>query len=167
MENKKIKWYWWVIIIFIALFAIYKTGVFDKYSSSNADNKNMEQLEGVRADNLIVSGGGNEPGWSFNIKGESKDSPLATIDLSLDYGSTTWSGLVGKTWQEDYSQEFQYRGDVNLSNLEGSISSTTKNIIIFFQKEECVDAAGTAYNWSVYLSFHSEKEYKGCANLAN
>ncbi|MEA4910715.1 hypothetical protein SDC9_07792 [bioreactor metagenome] len=168
MENKKIKWYWWVVIVLVVLFIIYKAGVFNKYlSSPNTDNKNASQLEEVKADNLIVSGTGNEPGWSFQIKGDNADAPLAMINLSLDYGSTTWYGLVGKTWQEDYSNEFQYRGDVSLLNADGSISSTTKNIIIFFEKKECMDDAGRANNLAVSLDFHSEKEYKGCANLAN
>ena len=48
---------------------------------------------------------------------------------------------------------------------DGSVSTSTKNVILYFEKASCVDDSGTTRNYKVDLNLNSENQYKGCANL--
>lgn len=110
--------------------------------------------------NIIISGNGNEPGWSIQLKGRDINAKNVFADINLDYGEKTYIGSLGKTWQENYDKEFQYRGDVTTPD-----NSVTKNIIVYFEKKTCTDDAGTVRGLTVSLNLNSEKEYKGCADI--
>lgn len=110
--------------------------------------------------NVIISGNGNEPGWSIQIKGRDINEKNVFVNLNLDYGEKTYIGSFSKTWQENYDKEFQYRGDV--ATLDNSV---TKNVIVYFEKKTCTDDADITHGLTVNLNLNSEKEYKGCADI--
>jgi uncharacterized membrane protein len=122
----------------------------------------------VDSKNILMSGGGNEPGWNFQIRGNQLNNSPKGFDLIADYGESEWSGVVALVSQEDYSQDFQFRGDLDQIDKNSSSTETsarTKSIIIYFESKECFDDAGNKHNFSAELNFNSEKEYKGCADI--
>lgn len=122
----------------------------------------------VDSANILISGGGNEPGWNFKIRGSELNNGPKGFDLIADYGESEWSGLIGRTWQESYDQNFQFRGDLKQvvkDSTSAETSTITKSIIIYFESKECFDDAGNKHGFSAELNFNSEKEYKGCADI--
>jgi uncharacterized membrane protein len=158
---KKIKWYIWLIVGVVVIF-LFKITLGTTFLFS-ADGWNADERQ-INSPNLIARGVGNEPGWTVEVRGETFDHSLFGASLVLDYGESSWDGVLTKTWQEEYSQSFQVRGDVSRLR-QGEVSEEEKNVIVFFQKKECVDDSGRARLWEVHLNFHGEKEYKGCADV--
>lgn len=118
--------------------------------------------------NILLSGGGNEPGWNFKIKGNELNGSPKRFDLIADYGESEWSGIVVRTSQKDYGQNFQFRGDLKQVAKNSTSTETfviTKSIIIYFESKGCFDDAGNKHSLSAELNFNSEKEYKGCADI--
>ena len=113
---------------------------------------------------LLVIGSGNEPGWNVKVYGADFTQSTFKTDFILDYGDAVYSGVLGQTDGGNVDTNFQFRGDVNLIT-DGNISTTTKNVILYFEKANCVDDSGATRNYKVNLNLNSEKEYKGCASL--
>lgn len=151
------------ILVIIALVIICVLGY--KVSVSEFSYPKTSEVDSA---NILMSGGGNEPGWNFKIRGSELNNSPKGFDLIADYGESEWNGVVARTSQKDYSQNFQFRGDLNqiIKNSTGTETSTiTKSIIIYFESKECFDDTGNKHNLSAELNFNSEKEYKGCADV--
>jgi uncharacterized membrane protein len=113
---------------------------------------------------LLVTGSGNEPGWNVKVYGVDLNGKSFKTDFILDYGDAKYSGILGRSADDNIGTNFQFRGDVNLV-VDDKISSSTKNVILYFEKASCVDDSGATKNYKVDLNLNSEKQYKGCADL--
>ncbi|MDQ5957631.1 MAG: hypothetical protein QG614_606 [Patescibacteria group bacterium] len=156
------------IIILVLILAALLVGAYfiNKSSSNKTDNTLNESFK------LLIKGLGNEPGWNVSVYGKNLTEESFNVDMVLDYGDTKWSGNLGKTWQENYDNEIQFRGDMLRTfdanqNATSPATSTasTKNVIVYFGKKTCMDDAGKTHDWSVSVNLNSEKEYKGCADM--
>ncbi len=132
---------------------------FNKYSK----NKDIVTTEN-NTTKLLVTGSGNEPGWNVKVYGVDLNGKSFKTDFILDYGDAIYSGVLGQTEGGSINTNFQFRGDVNLIT-DGNISTTTKNVILYFEKASCIDDSGATRNYKVDLNLNSENQYKGCANL--
>lgn len=139
-----------ILILVVAWFGINK-------SYKDADNK-------INTDKILVSGSGNEPGWNVKVYGADLNQKSFKTDFVLDYGDAKYSGVLGQTVGGSLDTNFQFRGDVNLM-IDDKVSTTTKNVILYFEKAACIDDSGATKNYKVDLNLNSEKEYKGCADL--
>lgn len=156
-KNKGIKKYFWILLILLILWGIVELFGKDKVFQNKTLNNANDVISG---DFVNITAIGNEPGWYLNIKGNT--SSAETI-LVLDYGETTFTGVLGRTWQENYDTETQYRG--SLTPTATSTIKDNKDFIIYFKKEICTDDADKAHTYKVEINMHSEKEYKGCADF--
>jgi len=131
-------------------------------------NKQSKDKDIVAIENnttkLLVTGSGNEPGWNVKVYGVDLKQTIFKTDFILDYGDSIYSGILAQTDGGNIDTNFQFRGDVNLI-IDGNISTTTENVILYFEKVACIDDSGATRNYKVELNLNSEKEYKGCANL--
>lgn len=170
-EEKNIKKhkYIWIFIAFVLVWIIIK--IFNnKIETEKKNNFTKENIiTGTIATSIIstntifrvdIKANGNEPGWFLSING---DTASATALFIADYGDSTFSGSLVRTWQENYDNEFQFRGI--LSPTATSTIAEQKDFIIYFKKEICTDDAGNTHQYSVEINMHSEKYYKGCADL--
>jgi uncharacterized membrane protein len=164
MKIKNTKWC--LIFVFVILgIILFKITLGNTFLFSRDGWNPIERQ--INSNNVVVKGGGNEPGWNVVVRGETFNHSDFSVDLSLDYGEYNWSGILTKTWQEDYSNQFQFRGDVNLMNKDSSINEQKKNVIVFFEKKACADDADVKHDWTVELNFNSEKSYEGCADFVS
>jgi uncharacterized protein YxeA len=158
-----------LIICFIIWYKLSGSSKLDNFLPFLLTSDGWNQTERkINSENILVSGGGNEPGWNFQIRGSELNNSPKWFDLIADYGESEWSGVVARTSQKDYSQNFQFRGDLSqiIKNSTSTETSTiTKSIIIYFESKECFDDAGNKHNFSAELNFNSEKEYTGCADI--
>ncbi len=128
-------------------------------------NKHSKDMDtNINTTKILVIGGGNEPGWNVKVYGVNLNQKSFNTDFILDYGDSMYSGVLGQTEGGNIDTNFQFRGDVNLI-MDGKISTTTKNVILYFEKADCMDDSGATRDYKVDLNLNSEKEYKGCANL--
>lgn len=139
-----------ILIMVVAWFSISK-------HFKDSDNK-------INTDKILVTGAGNEPGWNVKVYGADLNQKSFKTDFVLDYGDAKYSGILAETDGGNINTNFQFRGDVNLI-VDDQVSSTTKNVILYFEKAACVDDSGATKNYKVDLNLNSEKEYKGCADL--
>ena len=160
MENKKSSGmgkYIWVLIILLILWGAIELFGKDKSTSDNlVENNNASTTSEL----VNVVARGNEPGWYISIQG---DSQSANTLLTVDYGESSFTGTLGRSFQESYEDEFQFRGFLNPSPT--STITEQKDFIVYFKKEVCTDDAGNSHEYSADINMHSEKDYKGCADL--
>ncbi len=158
MENQKkggINKYIWILIILLILWGAIELFGKNKPVENIINDNNMSNIVAV---NIVARG--NEPGWYLSISG---NSDSANTLLNVDYGESTFTGTLGRTWQENYDTETQFRGI--LSPTATSTITEQKDFIIYFKKESCMDDAGNNHEYSAEINMHSEKDYKGCADL--
>ena len=148
-------------ILILAFFAVLIILVI--WVGFNKQNKDIVVIEN-NTTKLLVTGSGNEPGWNVKVYGVDLNGKSFKTDFILDYGDAIYSGVLGQTEGGNIDTNFQFRGDVNLIT-DGNISTSTKNVILYFEKASCVDDSGTTRNYKVDLNLNSENQYKGCANL--
>lgn len=160
-KNKKQKSKFWRIVLLLIILVLLVW-----YFNSKKNNQVKAPIvnEPVKQEKLIVEGKGNEPGWYIKLYGTEAYAKEVKAEIVLDYGDTSWAGQLGLTYQASYVDNFQYRGDI-LQIVNNQISSTSKNIIVYFEKGECYDPAGNIHNYKVNLNFNAEKSYDGCADL--
>lgn len=161
MENEKkssINKYLWIVIILIILWGIIEIFNLNKKEEKSIINTNNNTAS--TSELINISASGNEPGWYLKING---DTSSANTLLVVDYGEATFTGILGRTWQENYESETQYRGFLTPSAT--STIKEEKDFIIYFKKEICTDDADKAHTYKVEINMHSEKEYKGCADF--
>lgn len=91
------------------------------------------------------------------------DTASATALFIADYGDSTFTGLLGRTWQENYDNEFQFRGKLTPSATSTIVGE--KDFIFYFKKDSCFDDAGNIHKYKVEINMNAEKEYKGCGDL--
>lgn len=156
--KKRIKNILLIILLLLVLVGAVLVGKRNKQRIINNNVKNEVPVQ-------FLIGGGNEPGWAVSLVGFPSNKTEVNANLVLDYADTAWTGLVGRTWQKSYDKDFQYRGDLKQVINGNQLSSTTKNIILYFKKEECHDDADKVHGYKVELDFNSEKTYTGCADL--
>ena len=150
-------------ILILAFFAVLIILVIWLGFNKQAKDKEIAPTEN-NTTKLLVTGSGNEPGWNVKVYGVDLNGKSFKTDFILDYGDAIYSGVLGQTEGGSIDTNFQFRGDVNLIT-DGSVSTSTKNVILYFEKASCVDDSGTTRNYKVDLNLNSENQYKGCANL--
>lgn len=160
MENEKKKGvnkYVWVLIILLILWGAIELFGKDEVVPNNIENNTNST---TTSEVINIDAGGNEPGWHLLMKG---DPNAADTFLTVDYGESTFTGTLGRTWQENYDTEFQFRGSL-LSSATSTINGQ-KDFIIYFKKEVCIDDIGFPHEYTAEVNIHSERQYKGCAIL--
>jgi len=163
MENQKrkgISGYIWILIILLVIWGGIELFGKDKVSQNNVPDNTTVNTTIATNTVVNITGSGNEPGWYISISG---NADSANTSLIVDYADSTFTGTLGRTWQENYDSEFQFRG--SLSPSATSTINSDKDFIVYFKKENCIDPAGRTHEYSVDVNMHSEKEYKGCADV--
>ncbi len=163
-DNKYINF----IIIFLVLFLVlfWRTGKINNYLPFFLTTDGWNKIEReINTENILINITGNKDSvWNAKIKGLHINQENVSVDVVLVREKMNFVGVLSRTWQEDYRDNFQYRGDL-VELLDNNSTGTKKNVILYFEKKNCIDVDGKIYTYIAELNFNGEKIYTGCARI--